>query len=87
MEHVRPIKFRGACVGNGTLVYGDLTHEDEQIFVGDWQVKPESVSQLVGIDRDGREVYEGDIIINRDGTRLKATMNHICTVKIYVLED
>ena len=83
----RPIKFRGRCVGNGTLLYGDLTHEFDDVYVGSWRVEPESVAQLVGFDKDGAEVYEGDIIVNpRDNTRFKAAMNHIYTVKIYVKE-
>ena len=52
-----------------------------------YPVDEDSVAQLVGYDADGREVYEGDSVINpRDSTRFKAAMNHIYTVKIYVKE-
>ena len=45
------------------------------------------LSALVGYDANGNEVYEGDTVVNpRDGTRFKAAMNHIYTVKIYVKE-
>jgi len=63
----RPIKFRGRCIGNGTFVYGDLTHNFDDVYVNGWQVKPESVAQLVGYDANGNEVYEGDELISIDG--------------------
>lgn len=54
---------------------------------GAYPVDPDSIAQLVGYDKDGNEVYEGDTVINpRDGTRFKAAMNHIYTVKLYIKE-
>lgn len=64
---MRTIKFRGRCIGSGTLVYGDLKHYFDDVFVNGWQVKPESVAQLVGYDCDGKEVYEGDVLILQNG--------------------
>ena len=53
----------------------------------DYPVDEDSIAQLVGYDANGNEVYEGDTVVNlRDGTRFKAAMNHIYTVKIYVKE-
>jgi len=66
-----PIKFRGKAE-NGEYVYGDLMqgNYDESAF----RIKPRkkrpvyvdknSVAQLVGYDVDGKEVYEGDAIID-----------------------
>lgn len=63
---MRKIKFRGRCIGNGTFVYGDLTHNFDDVYVNGWQVKPESVAQFVGHDKNGAEVYEGDKILIDD---------------------
>ena len=31
---------------------------------GSYPIEPESIAQLVGFDRDGAEVYEGDVLID-----------------------
>lgn len=67
---MRQIKFRGISTKTGKFVYGyyvpqcpmssfpgivdgnDLIHE----------VKHDSIAQLVGYDKDGQEVYEGDTV-------------------------
>ena len=64
---MRPIKFRGKTFDD-KLVYGDLIHVDENIFIDITPVKPESVAQLVGYDDDGNEVYEGDLLEGLTGT-------------------
>ena len=79
---MRPIKFRGRSY-NGEFYYGELQwidneryrklHERKEqiitIYNGDFHVDvdPESVAQLVGYDSDGREVYEGDVLIHASG--------------------
>lgn len=73
---MRPIKFRGRTK-RGKLVHGDLRHMVETegigclvastrhyVTVGDIEVIPESVAQLVGVDSAGNEVYEGDILVD-----------------------
>ena len=91
---MRPIKFRGHSIGADKMVYGEYAQAfmggNPQICYFDehgWtctEVDPDSIAQLVGFDRNGEEVYEGDNICNpNDGTRFKAAMNHINTVKIY----
>lgn len=53
---------------------------------GQWEVDAKSVSQLVGTDKNGVKVYEGDGVYNPvDGTVFKAAMNHIYTIKNYIL--
>lgn len=72
---MRQIKFRGETLG-GRIVYGffccteveDVTLPCIIVEEGDYrQVKPESVAQLIGIDANGREVYEGDTVIRIAG--------------------
>ena len=60
---MRTIKFRGARVNTGELVYGDLTHDGGHIYIDDKRVNPDSVAQLVGTDNNGEEVYEGDELV------------------------
>ena len=83
----RPIKFRGHAIYDSLgrpvdkIVYGDLTQSEYAIEIWDngwgcdadsYVVDPESVAQLVGFDRDGNEVYEGDIVTNFLGEEFTA---------------
>lgn len=67
MTELREFKFRG-CTKSGKFVYGDLIHKDEKVLIRTsksyryHEVAPESISQLVGHDCDGAEVYEGDTL-------------------------
>lgn len=72
---MRLIKFRGHALYDSCgqsvdkIVYGDFVQEYDKVDIADWddgdiyEVTPESVAQLIGIDANGREVYEGDTVI------------------------
>ena len=61
---MKPIKFRGRDLETGEYVYGDLVHEDGHTYIINvarehHRVYENSVTQFVGYDTNGEEVYEG----------------------------
>lgn len=82
---MRTIKFRGKNL-DGEWVYGFYVEEERQTLNGfekkyfivndgyDY-VKPNTVGQFTGLyDKDGKEIYEGDIIISEE---LKHTCHYV----------
>ena len=76
----RPIKFRGRAttLEVGKMVYGDLIQSggEASIFDGThrFYVDPNTVAQLVGYDKDGREIYEGDKVVSEYGDSVIARL-------------
>ena len=85
------IKFRGKRLDNGELIYGDLLHYGKyEVCIRSYSspdknsfstlpVDSKSISQFVGYDADGKEVYEDDVLENDSGKEFKASLKSIIT--------
>lgn len=82
MKNQLPIKFRGNFIGGGFRTTGYFLKDKGKFWIkseggGLCQVEPDSVKQLVGYDKNGREVYDGDALQTKeDGAIYAAILRH-----------
>lgn len=74
-----PIKFRGVDLRTGEFVYGDYVSPVDDLHAHQIQtdnglrsVMENSIAQLVGFDKYGKEIYEGDLFKDPHGTAVFA---------------
>ena len=84
---MRTIKFRGKSIDGKEWLYGDLVSSaDKKRFAilvnnkesyDECEVAPETIGQFIGLyDKDGKEIYEGDILRVNDSTNVVCEFRH-----------
>lgn len=73
-----PIKFRGETFC-GEFIFGYVVRYDdgEVAITNGFEnrfVKPTSVAQFVGYDKNGAEIYSDDVLLDDFGAKVKATI-------------
>ena len=79
---MQEIMFRGQTPG-GVMVYSRSVKFNygrpgqliPYLLADGWtEVKPESLAQLVGYDKNGTEIFSGDVLLDDFGAKVKATI-------------
>lgn len=94
---MRTIKFRGKDIETGEWIYGDLVRSadmercailvNDRLSYDECEVNPCSIGQFTGLcDKNGKEIYEGDILRVNDSTNMVCEFRHGAFGYIYCNE-
>lgn len=91
-----PIKFRARNIDSGEFVFAELGQVSAEINPdyltvindeGIYTIDADTLSQLAGYDMDGREVYAGDVEIDKQGNEYVAQLRPCVVRKTPLGED